>query len=122
MENRTKSGQILLNNMEFYGVHGVPEAERKIKQLYIVSVAFRIDFEEAAANDDLSKTVNYSEVYQICKKLMKNEFRLIETLAFNIAHAIKKIFPFVIDIEVTVKKPQVQMKAKLDYVQVKYFI
>lgn len=118
MEKKHKTGKILLNDMEFYGVHGVPEAERRIKQLYIISISLNFDFGEAAQNDDLSKTINYAEIYQISKKVMKNEFKLIETLAYNIAHSIKNRFPEAFNIEVSVKKPQVQMKGKLDSAQV----
>ncbi|MBK7096151.1 MAG: dihydroneopterin aldolase [Saprospiraceae bacterium] len=120
MENGTKPGKICLNNMEFYGVHGVPDAERRIKQLYIISVSLDFDFEEAAKNDDLSKTINYAEIYQMCRKVLKNEFKLIETIAYNIAHLIKNRFPDTENIEVSVKKPQVQMKGKLENAEVVY--
>jgi dihydroneopterin aldolase len=118
MEKKQKTGKILLNNMEFYGVHGVPDAERRIKQLYIISISLNFDFEEAAQSDDLSKTINYAEIYQIAKKVMKNEFKLIETIAYNIAHSIKTRFTETYNIKVSVKKPQVQMKGKLDSAQV----
>ena len=122
MEINSMCGKISLNDMELYGIHGVPDAERRIKQLYIINVSLNYNFEEAAKNDDLSKTINYVEIYQICKKIMQNEFKLIETIAYTIAHAVKKRFPDAVGIQVSVKKPQVQMKGKLDSAQVIYML
>jgi 7,8-dihydroneopterin aldolase/epimerase/oxygenase len=120
MENGTKHGKILLNNMEFYNNIGVPQAERKIKQLFIISVGFAFDFEEAARKDDLNKTINYAGIYMLCQKMMNKEFKLIETLAYNIAHELKNQYPDAFNIEVSVKKPQVQIKAKIECAQVIY--
>jgi dihydroneopterin aldolase len=115
-------GKIKLNEMEFYAVHGVPDAERKIRQLYIINICIDFDFVDAAQNDDLHKTLNYVEIYKICKHLMQKKFMLIETLAFKIAHKIKSTFPEILKIEVSVKKPQVQLKGKIESAEVIYSI
>jgi 7,8-dihydroneopterin aldolase/epimerase/oxygenase len=115
-------GKIKLNEMEFYAVHGVPDAERKIRQLYIINICIEYNFDEAAKNDDINKTLNYVEIYKICKHLMQKKFMLIETLAFKIAHTIKSNFAEIIKIEVSVKKPQVQLKGKIESAEVIYSI
>lgn len=113
-----KSGKIILNNMEFYGFHGVPDAERKIKQLFVISVSFDYDFTQAAIHDDLSQTINYKKVYDICKNELNKQYKLIESIAYRIAHAIKNNFPTTKNIEVQISKPQVQISGKLENVQV----
>jgi dihydroneopterin aldolase len=116
-----KYGKIILNNMEFYGSHGVPDAERKVKQQFLVSVSFDFDFTEAAINDDLTKTINYVNVYDLCKKELSKEYKLIESIAYRIAHSIKEKYIEVNNIEVKISKPHVQMKGKLENVEVVYF-
>lgn len=113
-----ESGKIVLNNMEFYGFHGVPDAERKIKQLFVISVSFDFDFTQAAINDDLSQTINYRKVYDICKKELNKQYKLIESISYRIAHAVKNNFPSTKNIEVIISKPQVQISGKLENVQV----
>ncbi len=117
-----KAGKIVLNNMEFYGFHGVPDAERKIKQLFKISVSFDFDFTDAAINDDLHKTINYVKVYDICKKELNKEYKLIESIAYQIAHAVKDKFEHINNIEVKISKPQVQISGKLENVEVVYFL
>ncbi len=106
--------------MEFYGFHGVPDSERKIKQLFVISVSFDFDFTQAALNDNIKKTINYVKVYDICKNELNKEYKLIESIAYNIAHAIKNSFSKISNIEVKIAKPQVQIKGKLENVEVIY--
>ncbi|HHH52489.1 MAG TPA: dihydroneopterin aldolase [Bacteroidetes bacterium] len=115
-------GKIKLNNMEFYGFHGVPDSERKIKQLFVISVTMDFDFTIAAVKDNLNDTINYVKVYNICKEEMKKEYKLIESMAYSIAHTIKNKFSGITNIEVKIAKPQVQIKGKLENVEVVYIL
>ena len=117
-----KKGKIKLTNMEFYGFHGVPAAERKVKQLFKISVSFEFDFTKAAINDDLNLTINYAKVYDLCKEELKKEYRLIESIAYTIAHSIKSKFQKIENIRVEISKPQVQMRGKLEEVSVVYYL
>jgi len=117
-----KSGKIILNKMEFYGSHGVPKAERTVKQQFLISVSFDFDFTEAAIDDDLTKTINYVKVYDLCKEELSKEYKLIESIAYRIAHSIKDKFSSTKNIEVKISKPQVQMKGKLENVEVVFFL
>ncbi len=115
-------GKIKLNNMEFYGFHGVPDSERKIKQLFVISVSFDFDFTQAAKDDNLHETINYVKVYDICKKELNKEYKLIESIAYRIAHSIKNSFSKISNIKVKIAKPQVQIKGKLENVEVVYYL
>ncbi len=70
-------GKIVLNDMEFYGFHGVP----KIKQLFVISVSFELDFTEAAKTDNLQDTINYKDIYNLCKIELGKQRKLIESIA-----------------------------------------
>ena len=117
-----RSGKIVLNKMEFYGFHGVPDSERKIKQLFEISVSFNYDFTQAAIDDNLDETINYVEVYNICKNELGKKYKLIESIAYRIAHAIKNKYENIDNIEVKISKPQVQIQGKLENVEVIYFL
>lgn len=118
MKDRYVKGSIKLNNMEFYGNHGLTEAERKVRQLFVVSVGFDHNIEDAAKSDNIHHTVDYSEVFGLCKKIIDKEFKLIESIAYNIACSLKNSFPEMENIEVSVKKPQVQMQGKIESAEV----
>lgn len=117
-----KKGEIRLNNMEFYGLHGVPDAERKIKQLFVISVSFEYDFTKAAQVDNLNETINYKNVYNLCKTELQKQYKLIESIAYNIANSVKSNYPDVSNIKVSISKPQVQIEGKLESVQVEYYL
>ncbi|MDS9473254.1 dihydroneopterin aldolase [Sporosarcina pasteurii] len=80
---------IHLNEMAFYGYHGVLREETKLGQRFRVTVSLATNLKEAGKTDDLSKTVNYAEVYELCKGIVEGPpFQLIETVAENIADRI----------------------------------
>jgi 7,8-dihydroneopterin aldolase/epimerase/oxygenase len=64
-----------------------------------------LDLEDASKNDDLSKTINYAEVYDIVSNEMKIKSKLIENIAFRIIASIKKSFPHIKSINIKVHKP-----------------
>jgi len=99
-------GTMRLVNAVFYGHHGVMEEEHRIGGRYEVDVSVDLDFEEAAQNDDLSKTVDYGQVYDSVKQIVtENNFYLIEKLAYLIAHQVADAYPHVESVEVVVRKP-----------------
>ena len=85
---------IHLNDMEFYGYHGALPEEKKLGQRFRVTVSLATSLEEAGLTDDLDKTVNYAEVYELCKMVVEGEpVKLIETVAEIIANGILESYP-----------------------------
>ncbi len=77
---------IHVNEMEFYGYHGALPEENKLGQRFRVTISLAVDLSGAGKTDDLSKTVNYAEVYMICKSVVEGKaVKLIETVAETIA-------------------------------------
>jgi dihydroneopterin aldolase len=98
-------GTVRLQNAVFYAHHGVLKEEHRIGGRYEVDVSMDLNFENAAAGDDLEKTVDYEKVYALIKDIvMSNNFFLIERLAFLIAGSILEAAPIVVEVEVTVRK------------------
>lgn len=81
--------KIYLNDMQFYGYHGVLPEETVLGQLFRVTVEMAVDLRQAGETDDLAATVNYAEVYALCKEIVEGRpYQLIESVAEKIAAAI----------------------------------
>ena len=84
---------IHVNEMEFWGYHGVFAEETKLGQRFRVTLSLAVDLQEAGQTDDLDKTVNYAEAFFICQKIVEGEpVKLVETVAERIAADILKTF------------------------------
>lgn len=113
------NGRIHLKNMVFYGYHGELAEENRLGQRFIVDLALSVDMGEAARTDDLSKTVDYVRVYDLCRQVMEHDrVRLLETLAADLIDKILSDCPRVTKVDITIKKPSVPLKGILDYVAV----
>lgn len=92
-------------NAVFYAHHGVMKEEHRIGGRYEVDVIMRLDFQQAAEQDDLDATVDYGSVYNVIRTLVtNNKFYLIERLAYLIGKAVMQQFTIVQSAEVTVRK------------------
>ena len=110
---------IRLMGISAVGHHGVFEEEKREGQPFAVDVVMHVDVAEAAATDDLTKTVNYAEVGDLVAGFIMGEpFDLIETLADRIAGTILQTQPLAGTVEVTVHKPQAPLPHEFHDVQV----
>lgn len=106
--------EIFLEGMLFYAYHGVNPEERIQGQRFIVDLALWTDTRAAGETDDLTKTVNYSKVYDLVRSIVEGEpKRLIEALAETIATAVLGQFPATQSVVVTVRKPEVAIKGSI---------
>lgn len=109
--------KIILENMLFYGYHGVLPEENSLGQRYAVSVVLGTDITAAAADDDLTKSLNYAEVYNVVKGIMEGEpAKLLETLAEAIAGRILEMGAQTA--RVTVKKLHPPIPGQMDFAAV----
>lgn len=84
---------IHLRDMQFYGYHGVLPEETVLGQRFRVTVSLAVDTKKAGETDDLNYTVNYVDVYELCKTVMEGKsFQLIEAAAETIASSILEKF------------------------------
>ena len=93
-----------VNGIKLYAFHGCLPEEEKIGGNYIVDVYLETNFSEAAATDDLSKTVDYVVVNQIVKQEMAIRSKLIENVGQRIYIQIKKTVQNIDFLRVKVKK------------------
>ncbi len=63
--------RIELTGLECFGYHGVFEEEKRTGQPFIVDITCWSEFAEAAATDDLTKTINYAELADVAAKIVE---------------------------------------------------
>ncbi|MGE5390228.1 MAG: dihydroneopterin aldolase [Deltaproteobacteria bacterium] len=107
--------KIIAKGMRFIGCHGVLSEEKTEPQVFIVDLELFLDLRPAEQEDNLELTVDYSQIYEMVKKIVEEKsFNLIEALAGNIAAQIIERFP-VQSAGVTVYKPQAPVQGEFDY-------
>jgi len=81
--------KIIINDLEVFYRVGVPEEERAAPQRLLISVEMSRDVSAAAADDDLTKTIDY---YAVTRRLLSfgegRSWKLIEKLAGDLVTSI----------------------------------
>jgi dihydroneopterin aldolase len=109
-ENVVSEDRILLEGMVFHGRHGTLPAERELGQPFVVDIELHLDLQPAGLSDDLTQTVDYSEVHRQAKKIVEGTpVSLTETLAERIANKVLGDFPTVDTVRIKVAKPNVRL-------------
>lgn len=104
--------RISLNGIRAFGFHGVFDFEARDGQDFIIDVELTVDLQTASRTDDLADTIDYGKISELVVDEIQGErVSLIERLAGRIADRIMSQFPKVIDIAVTVHKPQAPVSA-----------
>jgi 7,8-dihydroneopterin aldolase/epimerase/oxygenase len=98
--------KIYVNQMEFYGYHGVFPEETRLGQRFVVDLMVLIDLKKAGKSDQLEHSVNYGELYQVCKEIVEGKpFKLVEAVAERIAEIVLKQFSLISEVTIKVIKP-----------------
>ncbi len=95
-----------MNQLAFYGYHGVFAEEKKLGQRFIVDLVLQVELARAGTTDHLDDTINYGEVYEKVKEIVEGQsFRLVESVAERIANDLLNSFPLLQECTVKVIKP-----------------
>lgn len=98
--------KIYVNEMEFYGYHGVFAEETKLGQRFRVDLMVETDLSKAGKSDDLTHSVHYGELFETCKNIVEGQpYKLLEAVAEKIAATILERFVLVETCTVKVIKP-----------------
>jgi dihydroneopterin aldolase len=94
-----------LLNMLFYGPHGVHPHERELGRAISVDIDLTLNARPAGETDDLSRALDYSQVYTVVKEITeKGSYKLLEAIAENIAQRLLKVFSQAPEVIVKVRK------------------
>jgi 7,8-dihydroneopterin aldolase/epimerase/oxygenase len=111
--------KIYVNNMRFYGYHGVFGEEQKLGQRFNVDAVLSLDLSKAGLTDDLEQTVHYGEVYNAVKEIVEGEpVKLLETLAETISASLLGRFTLIDEVTIKVIKPDPPIPGHYDSVAV----
>lgn len=109
------SDRVVLSGMVFQARHGVHEHERRVAQRFEVDLELGLDLRPAGIADDLARTIDYSEVYELVRGIVEStSFRLIEALAEAIGREILARYP-ADEVTVRIRKPEVRLGGQLDH-------
>jgi 7,8-dihydroneopterin aldolase/epimerase/oxygenase len=85
--------KVIIRDLALETIVGLYPWERAVKQTLLVDVDMATDIRQAAADDDLQYTVDYSAVCEAIVVLAdEGKYQLIETLAENIAAMVLRDF------------------------------
>ncbi|RSL29324.1 dihydroneopterin aldolase [Salibacterium salarium] len=111
--------KIYIKGMEFYAYHGVFPEENKLGQRFRVDLTLDVDLSEAAAEDNLEKSVNYAEAHQAVKDVIEGTtYKLVETVAEDIASNVLQQFSIIEEATVKVIKPDPPIAGHYDHVAI----
>lgn len=113
---RNTMGLIAVEGLQFYSHHGYYKEEQVLGGKYTVDIYLQLNIEQAAATDDLKKTINYEGVYQLVKNEMEIHAKLIEHVCKRILDKIKLKYPTLEHIKVRVSKHHPPLKGHVERV------
>jgi dihydroneopterin aldolase len=112
------SNIIRLKGASFYAYHGALQEEQNIGGKYEVDLEMHTDFSIAAKEDNLKKTIDYTEVYKYVNEIIhQKKYYLIESIASDIADKVLHHFPNVFKVIATVRKKSVPVGGLIDHVE-----
>ena len=98
--------QITIANLRCTAHIGCKEKERELPQALLVTAVIELDTAEAAATDDLEKTVNYAHLAKtLIRCCEESRCQLIETLAQTLVQACFAASERVQTATIEIKKP-----------------
>lgn len=109
---------IQLQGIRLEGQHGATDDERSMPQLLEVDLVVEVDLRAAGSSDDLTDTVDYGPLLEICRVTVETgSYRLLERIAGTIAERVLAT-PGILGCTVRVRKLAVPIDADLDFAQV----
>lgn len=114
-----KFDKIYIRGLEVFGKHGVLQEENRLGQKFIINAILFTDTRKAGLNDNLINTTHYGEVSHFMTNFMvEHTFRLIETVAEQMARAVLMQFQMVERITLEIRKPWAPIGLPLESVSV----
>lgn len=117
-----KRDKIYLNNMQFYGYHGLFQEEKKLGQRFNTDIILFTNLETAGRSGNMEDSVHYGEAFEVVKKVMEGpSVDLLETLAENLSCHLLREFSLVEEVMVRIIKPDPPIAGNYDSVSVEIF-
>ena len=110
--------EITLTGLRANAHHGVLEHERRTGQVFVIDVTVYLSLADAAASDDLDRTIHYGELAErVVAAVETDPVDLIETVAERVAQVVLS-YELAALTRVTVHKPSAPISVPFDDVSV----
>lgn len=114
--------KILIRDLKIFAYHGVNPEEKRDGQNFVFDIDLSVNMTKACYSDDVNDTVSYAKVIKTVNRVCTSEkYDLLERLAQVTADAILDEYADVINVTITLKKPEAPMKADFSYVGVQIY-
>ena len=114
--------KISLENMQFYGYHGLFPEENKLGQRFNVDVQLFLPLQKAGKTDAMEDSIDYGQAFEIVKEVVEGEPKnLIEAVAQTIADQLLNTFSKLQSCIVKVKKPDPPINGHYESVAVEVY-
>ena len=112
--------EIRIDNLEIYAYHGVFPEENEKGQPFFVNMVLYLNVREAGKQDELTLSTHYGEVcHFVTHWMQEHTYKLIETVAENVAAEVLLQFPLIKALDVEIRKPQAPIGLPFESVSVK---
>ena len=109
--------KIKLENLNFYGYHGVYNKEIKDGQEFILNLDISYNYNDSS--DSVSKTIDYIELYNLLKIFFnKTRYNLLETLGKEIINQVLDNYASIYYIKVNIRKPSISIEQNNDFINI----
>lgn len=95
---------IAIEDARYFSQHGVMPQENVVGNEFSVTVKVVVPFDIKIADDDISDTISYADIYEIIDSEMQIQSKLIEHVAYRILNSIKDRWSEVENISVKIEK------------------
>lgn len=109
---------ITFDRIRFFAYHGVMEQERKVGNIFEVSLTIQYPFGKALVSDCLDDTLNYAALYDVVAAEMAIPSNLLEHVVGRIICHIRKAFPLIQGGKITLAKLTPPIKGEMASVSV----
>lgn len=110
--------KLRIQNMMFYGFHGIYEYEREQGQKFYVDVEVETRDDKVAKTDDVKDGVDPAAIYDIVRDAVENKrFQMIEALAAHVGDKLLTKYPHFATVTTKIRKPAVPISGPLDWVE-----
>lgn len=113
MVEKLISGTVSVTGLRIFACHGVDAQERKVGNMFEVSVTVQFPCENAMLSDDVDDTISYADVVDIVKTEMAIPSKLLENVVWRIYRRLVKEYPDIVSGRVTLLKLQPPLNAEM---------
>lgn len=109
---------IELEGAEFRAPHGCYDLEKVVGNRFLVDVLLEVEIGDAAAEDELLKSVNYLGVYELVAGEMQQPSDTLENVAYRIQSTLHGAFSQIVSSKIKVSKLAPPLGGKVEKVSV----